>query len=129
VVSISGDGGFQMTMQELGTIAHNHIPIKMIILNNNFLGMVRQWQELFFEKRYASTAITSPDFVMLAASYGIKGEKVESRAKLKTAVEKMMKSDTPFLLEISVETKGNVFPMIPAGSAVHEVVFGDEKEE
>lgn len=127
VVSISGDGGFQMTMQELGTIAYNKVPLKMIILNNNFLGMVRQWQELFFEKRYASTAITSPDFVMLAASYGIDGEKVISRDSLQNAVEKMMNSDQPFLLEISVETKGNVFPMIPAGSAVDKVVFGDEK--
>lgn len=126
VVSISGDGGFQMTMQELGTIAHNNVPLKMIILNNNFLGMVRQWQELFFEKRYASTAITSPDFVLLAASYGIDGERVSARETLQKAVEKMMNSNKPFLLEVSVETKGNVFPMIPAGSAVDEVVFGDE---
>lgn len=128
VVSISGDGGFQMTMQELGTIAHNQVPLKMIILNNNFLGMVRQWQELFFDKRYASTAISSPDFVMLAASYGIDGEKVISRENLRNAVEKMMNSDKPFLLEVSVETKGNVFPMIPSGSAVDELVFGDEEQ-
>lgn len=127
VVSISGDGGFQMTMQELGTIAHNNVPVKMIILNNNFLGMVRQWQELFFDKRYASTAISSPDFVLLASAYGIDGEKVSLRENLKSAVEKMMNSDKPFLLEVSVETKGNVFPMIPAGSAVDEVVFGDEE--
>ena len=126
VVSISGDGGFQMTMQELGTIAHNNVPLKMIILNNNFLGMVRQWQEMFFDKRYASTAITSPNFTMLAASYGIDGERVSTRETLQNAVEKMMNSDKPFLLEVSVEMKGNVFPMITAGSAVDELVFGDE---
>lgn len=127
VVSISGDGGFQMTMQELGTIAHHNIPVKMIVLNNNYLGMVRQWQELFFNERYASTAITSPDFVKLAASYGIEGETVNTRDALKSAIEKMMNSDKPFILEVAVETKGNVFPMIPAGSSVSEIVFGDEK--
>ncbi len=127
VVSISGDGGFQMTMQELGTIAHHKIPVKMIVLNNNYLGMVRQWQELFFDKRYASTAITSPDFVHLASSYGIKGERIFERENLVDAIKRMWESDGPYILEIKVETKGNVFPMIPAGSAVDKVVFGDEK--
>lgn len=127
VVSISGDGGFQMTLQELGTVAHNKIPVKMIILNNSYLGMVRQWQELFFDKRYSSTAITSPDFVKLADSYGIQGEKVTSRDNLLDSIQRMWESDLPYLLEIIVETKGNVFPMIPAGCAVDQVVFGDEK--
>jgi acetolactate synthase I/II/III large subunit len=126
VVSVSGDGGFQMTLQELGTIAHNKTPVKMIILNNNYLGMVRQWQELFFDERYSNTAISSPDFVKLADSYGIKGEKVESRESLQDAMQRMWDSEQPYLLEIMVETKGNVFPMIPAGCAVDEVVFGDE---
>ncbi len=126
VVSISGDGGFQMTLQELGTIAHNKIPVKMIILNNSYLGMVRQWQELFFDKRYASTAMTSPDFVKLADSYGIKGECISDRDNLQEAVQRMWDSDQPYLLEIKVKTKGNVFPMIPAGCAVDQVVFGDE---
>ncbi len=127
VVSISGDGGFQMTMQELGTIAHNNVPLKMIVLNNNFLGMVRQWQEMFFDKRYASTEITSPNFVLLASSYGIDGERVSKRETLYQAVEKMMNSKKPFILEVAVEAKGNVFPMIPAGSAVDELVYGDEE--
>ncbi len=127
VVSISGDGGFQMTMQELGTIAFNKVPVKMIVLNNNYLGMVRQWQELFFDKRYASTAITSPDFVKLAASYGIEGEKITSRENLHEAIQRMWEADQPYLLDIRVETKGNVFPMIPSGCAVDHVVFGDEK--
>jgi acetolactate synthase-1/2/3 large subunit len=116
-----------MTMQELGTIAHNKIPVKMIVLNNNYLGMVRQWQELFFDKRYASTAISSPDFVNLASSYGIKGERVFERKDLVGAIKRMWDSHGPYILEIKVETKGNVFPMIPAGSAVDKVVFGDEK--
>lgn len=127
VVSIAGDGGFQMTMQELGTIAFNNVPVKMIVLNNNYLGMVRQWQELFFDKRYASTAISSPDFVHLASSYGIKGERVFERKDLVDAIKRMWESHGPYILEIKVETKGNVFPMIPAGSAVDKVVFGDEK--
>ncbi len=126
VVSISGDGGFQMTSQELGTIAHHKVPVKMIILNNNYLGMVRQWQELFFDERYSNTAITSPDFIKLADSYGIAGAKVTSRENLHQAMQKMWESDQPYLLEVAVETKGNVFPMIPAGCAVDEVVFGDE---
>ncbi|MCP4553105.1 MAG: biosynthetic-type acetolactate synthase large subunit [Bacteroidetes bacterium] len=127
IISISGDGGFQMTLQELGTIAHNKIPVKMIILNNSYLGMVRQWQELFFDKRYASTAMTSPDFVKLADSYGIKGEYISDRDNLQEAVQRMWDSDQPYLLEIKVKAKGNVFPMIPAGCAVDQVVFGDEK--
>ena len=127
VISVSGDGGFQMTMQELGTIAHNNIPVKMIVLNNNYLGMVRQWQELFFDKRYASTAITSPNFIHLASSYGIKGEQVFNREQLPDAIKRLWNSDEPYLLEIKVETKGNVFPMIPTGCAVDNVVYGDEK--
>jgi len=126
VVSISGDGGFQMTMQELGTIAYNRLPVKMIVLNNNYLGMVRQWQELFFDERYSNTPISSPDFVALAASYKIKGETVTSREELSGAMERMYNSDEAYILEIKVAAKGNVFPMVPAGASVSDVIYGDE---
>jgi len=129
VVSIAGDGGFQMTMQELGTIAYNKLPVKMIILNNNFLGMVRQWQELFFEERYSNTPISSPDFVALAAAYKIEGELVKDRETLKDAISRMYKSNGAYILEIKVEAKGNVFPMIATGKAVNEILYGDEKQQ
>ncbi len=126
VISISGDGGFQMTMQELGTIAYNRLPLKMIILNNNYLGMVRQWQELFFDERYSNTPISSPDFVALAASYKIEGETVRDRSTLKDAMERMWNSKGAYILEIKVASKGNVFPMVPAGASVSDVIYGDE---
>jgi acetolactate synthase-1/2/3 large subunit len=127
VVSVSGDGGFQMTMQELGTIAFNRLPLKMVVLNNNYLGMVRQWQELFFDERYSATPISSPDFPMLAASYGIPGEMVKNREDLPAAIERMWNAQGPYLLEVKVINKGNVFPMIPQGAAVNQVLFGDEQ--
>ncbi|NOZ47757.1 MAG: biosynthetic-type acetolactate synthase large subunit [Chlorobi bacterium] len=127
IVLVSGDGGFQMTLQELGTIAHNKLPVKMIVLNNNYLGMVRQWQELFFDERYASTSITSPDFVVLASAYGIKGEHVHSHNELVEAMQRLWNCDEPYLLEVHVAKKGNVFPMVPAGAPVDRMVFGDEK--
>lgn len=127
VISISGDGGFQMTLQELGTIAYNKLPVKMIILNNNFLGMVRQWQELFHDERYSNTPISSPDYVMLANAYKIKAEQVTTREELKAALTRMYESNEAYLLEIKVANKGNVFPMVPPGKAVNEVLFGDEQ--
>lgn len=126
VIAVSGDGGFQMTLQELGTIAHNNIPLKMVVTNNRFLGMVRQWQELFFNKRYASTPISGPDLVVLASAYGIKGEHVYRREQLPDAMKRMWKHRGPYLLEIHVEKKGNVFPMMPAGAPVDQMIFGDE---
>jgi acetolactate synthase-1/2/3 large subunit len=126
VIMVAGDGGFQMTLQELGTIAYNHLPVKMIVLNNNFLGMVRQWQELFFDERYSSTPISSPDFPMLAASYGIAGEMVKERNDLQAGIQRMLATEGPYLLEVKVVNKGNVFPMIPQGAVVNEVLFGDE---
>lgn len=129
VVSISGDGGFQMTMQELGTIAYNRLPVKMIVLNNNYLGMVRQWQELFFDERYSNTPISSPDFVALAASYKIEGETVTNRSDLHEAMERMYKSEGAYILEIKVAAKGNVFPMVPAGASVSDVLYGDEHKK
>jgi acetolactate synthase-1/2/3 large subunit len=121
VVCVCGDGGFQMTLQELGTIMQNNINVKMIILNNNFLGMVRQWQELFNERRYSFTDIESPDFVALAKSYHIEGQKVSERNKLKNALKQMLDHDGPYLLEVLVGKEHNVFPMVPQGCSVSEI--------
>jgi acetolactate synthase-1/2/3 large subunit len=120
VVAIIGDGGFQMTLQELGVIMQEKIPVKILILNNEFLGMVRQWQQLFFEKRYAETEIESPNFVKLAEAYGIKGRSVSERAELDGALKEMIDSEESFLLEVMVEKEGNVFPMVPTGASVAE---------
>jgi len=122
-ILIAGDGGFQMTLQELGTIAQTKVPVKMIILNNRFLGMVRQWQDLFFEKRYSYTELSSPDFVVLASAYGIPGRKVTSRGQLNAAVGELLSSPGPFLLEVMVEREDNVFPMVPAGASVSNIRF------
>ncbi len=121
VISISGDGGYQMTIQELGTIFQQKAGVKIVVLNNEFLGMVRQWQELFFDKRYASTEMTNPDFVAIAKGYSIPAEKVTKREDLKEAVEKMINTDGPYFLEVCVEKEGKVFPMIPTGASVSEV--------
>jgi len=127
IIMVAGDGGFQMTLQELGTIAYNRLPIKMIVLNNNYLGMVRQWQELFFDERYSATPISSPNYPILASAYGIAGETVKDRNDLAASITRMLETDGPYLLEVKVINKGNVFPMIPQGAAVNEVLFGDEK--
>ncbi|QES89179.1 biosynthetic-type acetolactate synthase large subunit [Rhizosphaericola mali] len=121
VVSISGDGGFQMTLQELGTIMQNNIGVKILILNNHFLGMVRQWQELFMDKRYSFTNIDSPDFVALANAYKIPSKKIEQRADLKAGLKEMIDHDGAYLLEIIVGKENNVFPMVPQGSSVSEI--------
>jgi acetolactate synthase I/II/III large subunit len=127
VVAFIGDGGFQMTLQELGTIAQENIPVKIVILNNHFLGMVRQWQELFFEKRYSFTEIQSPDFLILAKAYGIEASRVTKSNELENAVETMLKHDGPYLLEVVSEKEDNVFPMVPAGASVSEILL--EKPE
>ena len=121
VVAVIGDGGYQMTIQELGTIFQLQIPVKIVILNNDFLGMVRQWQQLFFDKRYASTEMINPDFVTIAKGYYIDSERVNDRKDLKPAVERMIKSKKPYVLEICVEKEDNVFPMIPSGASVSDV--------
>jgi acetolactate synthase-1/2/3 large subunit len=121
VVSISGDGGFQMTIQELGTIAQYKLPVKMILLNNQYLGMVRQWQELFFDSRYASTGLTNPDFIKIAEGFGVPGKKITSRADLDAALEEMLAKEGPCVLEIEVQKEGNIFPMVPAGASVSEI--------
>jgi acetolactate synthase-1/2/3 large subunit len=121
VIAVIGDGGFQMTIQELGTIFQSKAAVKIVILNNNFLGMVRQWQQLFFDKRYASTEMINPDFVAIAKGYFIEGKKVEKRNELDKEVKKMLKFNGPYLLEVIIEKEDNVFPMIPSGSSVSDV--------
>ncbi|HSK14369.1 MAG TPA: biosynthetic-type acetolactate synthase large subunit [Phnomibacter sp.] len=121
VVAIAGDGGIQMTIQELGTIMQFNTEVKVIILNNNFLGMVRQWQELFHARRYSFVDITSPDFVQVAKGYHIPGKKVTERAELKTALKEMLDHDGAYLLEVMVGKENNVFPMVPQGCGVGEI--------
>lgn len=121
VVAIIGDGGFQMTLQELGTIMQYGPAVKIIILNNSFLGMVRQWQELFNERRYSFVNIQSPDFVMLAKAYGIEGQSINDRKDLKAALQTMLEHDGSYLLEIMVGKENNVFPMVPQGCGVGEI--------
>lgn len=126
VVAIIGDGGFQMTVQELGTIMQYQIPVKIIVLNNNFLGMVRQWQQLFFEKRYSFTEMTNPNFVALAAAYAIPAKKVSERHELKDGLAEMLASKGPYFLEVVVEKEENVFPMVPTGAGVAEILLEPE---
>jgi acetolactate synthase-1/2/3 large subunit len=121
VITFIGDGGFQMTMQELGTIMQYNIPVKIIILNNEFLGMVRQWQHLFFEKRYASTEMDNPDFVAISKAFKIPAKKVIERKDLNNALSEMLDAKGPYLLEIKVEKQENVFPMIAPGAGVGEI--------
>lgn len=121
-----GDGGFQMTIQELGTIMQKELDVKIIILNNHFLGMVRQWQELFFDERYSETTMNNPNFVKIGEAYDIPSRKVETREELDIAISDMLKTKGPYLLDVQVETKGMVFPMIPAGTCVTNILFGNE---
>ncbi|MBO0593297.1 biosynthetic-type acetolactate synthase large subunit [Cellulophaga sp. E16_2] len=121
VVAIIGDGGFQMTIQELGVIFQHKIPVKIVVLNNDHLGMVRQWQELFFEKRYASTVMVNPDFVKIAEGYSIESKRVSERKDLKATIHEMIASKEPYFLEVKVEKEGNVFPMIPTGASVSDI--------
>ena len=121
VVAVIGDGGYQMTIQELGTIFQQQIAVKIVVLNNDFLGMVRQWQQLFFDKRYASTEMVNPDFVTIAKGFRIKAKRVEKRDDLETAISEMINSKEPYFLEICVEKEDNVFPMIPSGASVSDI--------
>lgn len=121
VVAIIGDGGYQMTIQELGTIFQTKVPVKIVVLNNNFLGMVRQWQQLFFDKRYASTELMNPDFVNIAKGYYLNANRVTKREELAGAVEEMINSTEPYFLEVCVEQEDNVFPMIPSGASVSDI--------
>lgn len=121
VVAVIGDGGFQMTIQELGTIFQSQIPVKIVVLNNEFLGMVRQWQELFFDRRYASTEMINPDFIKITEGYHIQSRLVSKRSDLEEAVKEMLNSDKAYFLEVRVEKENNVFPMVPTGASVSEV--------
>ena len=121
VVAVIGDGGYQMTIQELGTVFQTKAAVKIVVLNNDFLGMVRQWQQLFFDKRYASTEMVNPDFVKIAEGYYLKARRVTERKDLADAIEEMIKSNEPYFLEVVVEKEANVFPMIPTGSSVSEI--------
>ena len=129
VVAIIGDGGFQMTIQELATIFQYEIGVKVLILNNNFLGMVRQWQQLFFEKRYSFTELVNPDFQLIAQGYGIPANKVEERKELSSALDNFIAHQGSFLLEVVVEKEENVFPMVPSGYAVDEIVLEPIKKQ
>ncbi len=121
VIAIIGDGGFQMTLQELGTIMQFGAAVKIVILNNNFLGMVRQWQELFHSKRYSFVDIQSPDFVTIAKGYGISGKSVNERKDLKNTLKEMLEHNGAYLLEVMVGKENNVFPMVPQGCSVAEI--------
>jgi acetolactate synthase-1/2/3 large subunit len=121
VIAVAGDGGFQMTIQELGTIFQYNIPVKIVVLNNDFLGMVRQWQQLFFDKRYSFTEMTNPDFVKIADGYGIAANRVSDRADLQDALQNMYDHDGPYFLEVKVEMEENVFPMVPSGESVSNI--------
>jgi len=121
VVAVIGDGGYQMTIQELGTIFQQQVAVKIVVLNNDFLGMVRQWQQLFFDKRYASTEMVNPDFVTIAKGFQIQAKRVDERKDLDQAVKEMMASDKPYFLEVCVEKEDNVFPMIPSGASVSDI--------
>jgi len=123
VVIFCGDGGFQMSMQELGTIMQEKTDVKIVIMNNNYLGMVRQWQELFFDKRYSSTEMISPDIIKLADSYGIMAKSVSNGSNLEAAVNEMFDKDGPFILEVKIKKEDNVFPIIPGGASVSEMTL------
>jgi acetolactate synthase-1/2/3 large subunit len=121
VVAIIGDGGYQMTCNELGTILQTKAAVKIVVLNNSYLGMVRQWQELFFDKRYASTEMVSPDFVKLAEAYDIEAQRVSKREDLADAIKTMIASKDAYFLEVIIEQEDNVFPMIPTGASVSDI--------
>jgi acetolactate synthase-1/2/3 large subunit len=121
VVAIIGDGGFQMTLQEMGTIMQTGVNVKILILNNRFLGMVRQWQELFHQKRYSFVDIESPDFVQVAKGYRIEGKRISQRTELKAGLQEMLEHNGSYLLEVMVGKENNVFPMVEAGTSVSDI--------
>jgi acetolactate synthase-1/2/3 large subunit len=124
VFDVAGDGSIQMNIQEFGTISHNKIPVKIAILNNRFLGMVRQWQELFYDRRYSFTELPPVEFVKIANAYGIEGVKVESPDEVMPALKSALDCDGPFVMDFRIEREENVFPMVPAGAAINEMIGG-----
>lgn len=130
VWSIAGDGGFQMTMSELATLAENKIPVKFAIINNGFLGMVRQWQQIFYKKSYVATGYSgNPDFVKLADAFGIYGARVTEKSQVKSAILKAMEHDGPALIDFVVEQEENVYPMIPSATSVASMIEEPKPEE
>jgi acetolactate synthase-1/2/3 large subunit len=125
---IAGDGGFQMTIQELATAVQEKAAVKIAIINNGFLGMVRQWQELFYERRYVATPLSGPDFVKIAEAYGFPGLRVKDKSEVVPAIEQAMECDGPFLIDFVVEPEENVYPMVPPGVALAEFIEEPEKE-
>ena len=123
VVAFIGDGGFQMTIQELGMCAQWHVGVKIVLLDNNYLGMVRQWQQLFFDRRYSSVELQNPDFIKIADGFGVPGKTIEKPEELDAAIAEMLAHDGPYLLHVKVEKEENVFPMVPSGAAVDEIVL------
>jgi len=121
VVAVIGDGGFQMTLQELGTVMQERLPVKVLILDNAYLGMVRQWQALFFGGRYSEVGLANPDFVRIAEAYGIPAERVSDRSELAGALERLLAAQGPRLLAVAVAREDDVFPMIPAGAGIAEM--------
>ncbi|MDD1659178.1 MAG: biosynthetic-type acetolactate synthase large subunit [Methanomicrobiales archaeon] len=124
VFDIAGDGSFQMNIQELGTVSHYKIPVKVAILNNMFLGMVRQWQELFYDRRYSYTELPPVDFAKIAAAYGVDGMRIESPDGVREALKTAIETDGPYVLDFRIEREENVFPMVPAGAAINEMIGG-----
>jgi acetolactate synthase-1/2/3 large subunit len=122
VWAICGDGGFQMTFQEIATMVDERLPVKMAIMNNGYLGMVRQWQELFYDDNYVSVAISQPDFVKIAEAYGIPGIRVTEQEQVDDAIAEAHAHDGPVLIDFQVQAEDNVWPMVPAGAALHETV-------
>ncbi len=127
VILYVGDGGIQMTIQELGTINQTQAAVKIVLLNNKYLGMVRQWQQLFFDSRYSETYLMNPDFIKVAEGFGIKGRKVLHRPELDAAIDEMLNHRGAFLLEVSIEKEDNVFPMVPTGASVSDVLLEPKK--
>ena len=126
VIAVVGDGGFQMTIQELGMCSQWEVPVKILLLDNNYLGMVRQWQQLFFDNRYSQVGLTNPDFVKISDGFGVPAEKVSHADNLNDAVDRFLSAKTPYLLHVEVINEENVFPMVPAGKSVAEIVLTAE---
>ncbi len=125
---IAGDGGFQMTLQELATIIQENVAVKIAIINNGFLGMVRQWQELFYKRNYVGTPLWGPDYVKIAEAYGIPGRRVTRKEQAKTAIIEAMEHDGPFLIDFQVEPEEDVYPMVPPGASLAEYIEAPLKE-
>lgn len=125
-IAFIGDGGFQMTLQELGLCAQWNVAVKIVLLDNNYLGMVRQWQELFHNERYSSVELTNPDFVTIAKGFGVAGQTIRDPKDVKAGIAEMLAYDGPYLLHLHTVKKDNVFPMVPSGKAVSEVILGPE---